>query len=130
MTDWVSLFSNLGIPLALLILVVWKGFPYLDRKNEKHNEAIRLLIEAHESKMEKKDVKIEKLVADTLENHKSFMRIIEANTVVIERVSVDFVSIKENGQHLSLEIEKSIALQNKSAELQRTLIGLFRKDAS
>lgn len=131
MTDWIELFSKLGIPLAGLVLLFWKGIPYLDKKNEKHTSAILLLINSHEDKMEKKDEKIESLVKDTLDNHQSFMRIIEANTSVIERVSADFVTIKESGIHISNEIEKSIALQTKSTELQNALIGLFRsRDAS
>lgn len=112
MPDWFEIILQLGFPTATVIFLAWKGIPWLELKNEKHNQAIRELINAHEKKMDSKDEKIEKIVQDALENHQSAMRIIEANTRAISSLANDITPLKETNIKMSQQLDKTNELIN------------------
>lgn len=108
--DWVQIIVQLGVPTAILVFLVWKGIPWIDEKNEKHNKSIRELINLHEGKMQQKDEKIERIVQDSLENHQSSMKIIEANTRAITALSTDITGLKSTNNQLREQIANTEAL--------------------
>lgn len=80
--------------------------------NQRHNKDIRELIDRHEKAVTLKDSKIEKMVQDSIENHQSSMRVIEANTRAIMSLSVDITGLKETNNDLKRQIKITENLTN------------------
>lgn len=110
MDNWLQIILQLGFPTASLVFLAWKGIPWLEEKNEKHNSAIKDMIEKHEKSMARKDEKIEQIVQDSFENHQSSMKIIEANTRAIVALSSDIHGLKETNVQLRAQIQNTETL--------------------
>ena len=100
MSDWGELILQLGFPTASLILVVWKGVPWIQKIYQEHKDEVRELIDAHLAKIEEKD-------KDLKEIHEHSMRIIEANTRAINALAVDVGSLKETNNKINMQLNKT-----------------------
>lgn len=100
MSDWVQIFLQLGFPTASLILVVWKGVPWIQEVYKSHKAEIRELIDVHIAKIEEKD-------KDLKEIHEQSMRIIEANTRAINSIASDVGSLKETNAKINQQLDNT-----------------------
>lgn len=121
MNEWLEIVLQLGFPTATVVFLAWKGIPWLEAKNERHNKAIQALIKSHEDKMNAKDEKLQMIVQDSLENHQSSMKIIEANTRAIIALSGDIHGLKETNVQLREQIQNTESL---TAQVKGFLEGL------
>lgn len=100
MPEWTQIFLQLGFPTASLILVVWKGVPWIQKIYQEHKAEVRELIDAHLNKIEQKD-------QDLKEIHEHSMRIIEANTRAINSLASDVGSLKETNNKINMQLDKT-----------------------
>lgn len=100
MPEWTQIFLQLGFPTASLILVVWKGVPWIQKIYQEHKAEVRELIDAHLNKIEEKD-------KDLKEIHEHSMRIIEANTRAINSLASDVGSLKETNNKINMQLDKT-----------------------
>ena len=100
MTEWTQIFLQLGFPTASLVIVVWKGVPWIQKIYQEHKAEVRELIDAHLNKIEEKD-------KDLKEIHEHSMRIIEANTRAINSLASDVGSLKETNNKINMQLDKT-----------------------
>lgn len=100
MPDWIQIFLQLGFPTASLVLVVWKGVPWIQEIYANHKSEIRELIDAHLAKIEEKD-------KDLKEIHERSMLIIEANTRAINALASDVGTLKETNAKINQQLSRT-----------------------
>lgn len=100
MPEWTQIFLQLGFPTASLILVVWKGIPWIQEVYASHKAEIRELIDSHLAKIEEKD-------KDLKEIHEHSMKIIEANTRAINALASDVGSLKETNAKINQQLSRT-----------------------
>ena len=100
MPEWSEILLQLGFPTASLILVVWKGIPWIQEIYKDHKQEIREMIDAHIAKIEEKD-------KDMKEIHEHSMKIIEANTRAINSLASDVGNLKETNTKINMQLKQT-----------------------
>ena len=100
MPEWTQIFLQLGFPTASLVIVVWRGVPWMQKIYQEHKSEVRELIDTHLKKIEEKDKNLKEI-------HEHSMRIIEANTRAINSLASDVGSLKETNSKINMQLDKT-----------------------